>query len=454
LSKTKTVWFCQNCGQQSPKWIGKCPSCAQWNSFVEELLEKPSSGGSWQKTQDVLAITPKLIQTIEFKQESRIELPDEELNRVLGGGLVPGSLVLLSGEPGIGKSTLLLQLALKAKNLKTLYVTGEESELQVKMRAERIVQGDNQCYILTETNCKSILHAAQQLQPAMIVVDSIQTVWSPDIESSPGSVSQVRECATEFLKFAKSTQIPVFLVGHITKDGNIAGPKVLEHMVDTVLLFEGDRNYVFRLVRAFKNRFGSTAELAIYEMKGDGLREVNNPSEVFLSQRDESLSGIAVAAMLEGVRPMLIEVQALASSAVYGTPQRSGTGFDLRRLNMLLAVLEKRCGFRLGQKDVFLSIAGGLRVDDPAIDLAVACSVISSSEDISISGKYCFAAELGLSGEVRPVNRVEQRIAEAERLGFEKIFVSYYNKVQMPKNSKIQVVSCKRIEEVLRQVFG
>ena len=454
MSKSKTAWFCQNCGYQSPKWIGKCTSCNEWNSFVEEVLEKSTSGGSWQKTQEQGTSNPKLLQSIVYQQEARVVLPDEELNRVLGGGLVAGSLVLLSGEPGIGKSTLLLQLALKAKSLKTLYVTGEESDLQVKMRAERIESGESNCYILTETNCRSILHTAQQLQPAMIIVDSIQTVWSPDIESSPGSVSQVRECATEFLKFAKTTQIPIFLIGHITKDGSIAGPKVLEHMVDTVLLFEGDRNYVYRLVRAFKNRFGSTAELAIYEMKGDGLKEVSNPSEVFLSQRDESLSGIAVSAMLEGVRPMLIEVQALASSAVYGTPQRSGTGFDLRRLNMLLAVLEKRCGFRLGQKDVFLSIAGGLRVDDPAIDLAVVCSVISSSEDMSISGKYCFAAEIGLSGEIRPVNRVEQRIAEAERLGFEKIFISHYNKAQIPKNSRIQVISCKRIEDVLRQAFG
>lgn len=454
MSKTKTVWFCQHCGQQSPKWVGKCPSCSQWNTFVEEVLEKPSVGGTWQKAIDPNSSQPKLINDIVTKEENRIALPDEELSRVLGGGLVPGSLVLLSGEPGIGKSTLLLQLALKAKKLKTLYVTGEESDLQVKMRAERIESGDNQCYILTETNCRNILHSAQQIQPSIIIIDSIQTVWSPDVESSPGSVSQIKECATEFLKFAKQSNIPVFLIGHITKDGNIAGPKVLEHMVDTVLLFEGDRNFVFRLVRASKNRFGSTAELAIYEMKGNGLREVSNPSEVFLSQRDESLSGIAVSAMLEGIRPMLIEVQALASSAVYGTPQRSGTGFDLRRLNMLLAVLEKRCGFRLGQKDVFLSIAGGLRVDDPAIDLAVVCSVISSSEDVAIPGKYCFAAELGLSGEIRPVNRIEQRVAEAERLGFEKIFISQYNKFQLPSTSRIQVVSCKRIEEVLRQVFG
>ncbi|MBX7181236.1 MAG: DNA repair protein RadA [Bacteroidia bacterium] len=454
MSKTKTVWFCQHCGQQSPKWVGKCPSCSQWNTFVEEVLEKPSVGGTWQKAIDPNSSQPKLINDIVTKEENRIPLPDEELSRVLGGGLVPGSLVLLSGEPGIGKSTLLLQLALKAKKLKTLYVTGEESDLQVKMRAERIESGENQCYILTETNCRNILHSAQQIQPSIIIIDSIQTVWSPDVESSPGSVSQIKECATEFLKFAKQSNIPVFLIGHITKDGNIAGPKVLEHMVDTVLLFEGDRNFVFRLVRASKNRFGSTAELAIYEMKGNGLREVSNPSEVFLSQRDESLSGIAVSAMLEGIRPMLIEVQALASSAVYGTPQRSGTGFDLRRLNMLLAVLEKRCGFRLGQKDVFLSIAGGLRVDDPAIDLAVVCSVISSSEDVAIPGKYCFAAELGLSGEIRPVNRIEQRVAEAERLGFEKIFISQYNKFQLPSTSRIQVVSCKRIEEVLRQVFG
>lgn len=413
-----------------------------------------ASGSQWKKSSDLATAVPQKIADIESGNETRIILPDEELNRVLGGGLVPGSIVLLSGEPGIGKSTLLLQLALKAQNLKTLYVTGEESGQQVKMRAERIVSGANSCYILTETNIKNILDSAATLKPDLVIIDSIQTLWSADVESSPGSVSQIRECSTAFLKFAKQSNIPVFLIGHITKDGGIAGPKVLEHMVDTVLIFEGDRNYVFRLVRAFKNRFGSTAELAIYEMKGDGLREVNNPSEVFLSQRDESLSGIAVSAMLEGIRPMLIEVQALASTAVYGTPQRSGTGFDLRRLNMLLAVLEKRCGFRLAQKDVFLSIAGGLRVDDPAIDLAVVCSVLSSSEDIAISGKYCFAAEVGLSGEIRPVNRVEQRIAEAERLGFDKIFISFYNKKQIPAKTKIEVVACKRIEEVLRAVFG
>lgn len=455
MSKTKSAWFCRQCGHQASKWVGRCPSCGEWNTFAEEIIEKVTSseGSQWRKSEEIHA-TAKALFEIESNHHVRISTSDNELNRVLGGGLVPGSITLLSGEPGIGKSTLLLQIAVRGDSLKTLYVSGEESEQQVKMRADRISKSPSNVYILTETNVEQILNQANKLQPGLVIVDSVQTVWNPQLESSPGSVSQIRECTASFLKFSKQSGIPVVLIGHITKDGSIAGPKMLEHMVDTVLLFEGDRNYVFRLVRALKNRFGSTAELAIYEMIAEGLREVSNPSEVFLSQRDEQLSGIAVASMLEGIRPMLIEVQALASSAVYGTPQRSGTGFDLRRLNMLLAVLEKRCGFRLAQKDVFLSIAGGLRVDDPAIDLAVVCAVLSSSEDIAISPKYCFAAELGLSGEIRPVNRVEQRIAEAERLGFQQIFISYYNKWNSIASNRIKVIPCKRIEEVLKGVFA
>jgi len=456
--KVKTVYFCQNCGVQSPKWVGKCPSCNEWNTYVEEVVQKnePSASSAISKTsyhkKNAEAV---LIQEIGEQTEARIEIIDKELSRVLGGGIVPGSLVLFGGEPGIGKSTLMLQLALQEKNLKVLYVSGEESEQQIKMRASRIGLQNNQCYIFTETSTSNIIAKTDEIQPQLIVIDSIQTLYSPSMESSPGSVSQIRQCAAELMKLAKESAIPVFLIGHVTKDGSLAGPKVLEHIVDTVLQFEGERNHVYRLLRTTKNRFGSTNELGIYEMQGTGLREVNNPSEILITAREEAVSGVAISATLEGLRPMLIETQALVSTAAYGTPQRSATGYDLRRLSMLLAVLEKRCGFRLGIKDVFLNIAGGLKVEDPAIDLALVCSILSSNEDIAIEANICFAGEVGLSGEIRPVNRIEQRIAEAERLGFEQIFISKYNKLSVDHfSAKITVVQVAKIEEAFTQLFG
>jgi DNA repair protein RadA/Sms len=454
MAKIKTTFFCQSCGVQSSKWIGKCPSCNEWNTYVEEIIARPDKNGNIPKP-DSKAASPKLINDIDIQQDKRIILPDNELNRVLGGGLVPGSLVLFGGEPGIGKSTLMLQLALKVKNLKVLYVSGEESEQQIKMRAERIGVSNPECYILTETSTQNIFHHIEQLKPDILITDSVQTLHTAYIESSPGSISQIRETTAEILKFAKTTGTPVFLIGHITKDGQIAGPKVLEHMVDTVLQFEGDRNYVYRLLRTTKNRFGSTNELGIYEMQESGLREVSNPSEILISSREEPVSGVAIAATMEGLRPMLIETQALVSSAAYGTPQRSSTGFDLRRLSMLLAVLEKRCGFRLGVKDVFLNIAGGIKVEDPGIDLALVCAVLSSNEDMPISPKKCFAGEVGLSGEIRPVNRIGQRISEAEKLGFEEIFVSRYNKKGLaPQSFKIKVTFVGKVEEVFENLFG
>lgn len=459
MAKTKTAYFCQSCGYESPKWLGKCPSCSQWNTFVEEVLEKAgASVPDWKTSasQNSRSAKPAAIKDILFQEEHRILTPDQEFNRVLGGGIVRGSLVLIGGEPGIGKSTLLLQLALALDGMKILYVSGEESEHQIKMRAERLgVHATSDCYILTETSTQNIFKQIEQLEPDLLIVDSIQTLYSSHIESTPGSVSQVRECAAELLRFAKETSTPVFLIGHITKDGTIAGPKILEHMVDTVLQFEGDRHHVYRILRAIKNRFGSASELGIYEMQGTGLREVSNPSEILLSQRDEPLSGIAISAMLEGIRPMLIETQALVSHSAYGTPQRSATGFDTRRLNMLLAVLEKRCGFRLSAKDVFFNIAGGLRVEDPAIDLAVVVAVISSHEDLPISAKACFAAEVGLSGEIRAVNRIEQRIAEAEKLGFEEIFISRYNSKGLDTSRyQIAVRTVSKVEEVFASLFG
>ena len=390
---------------------------------------------------------PLLINEIDVSQEARMQTSDEEFNRVLGGGIVPGSLILLGGEPGIGKSTLLLQIALKLQ-YKTLYVSGEESQKQIKMRAERINPSSNNCYILTETKTQNIFKQIEALEPDIVVVDSIQTLHSDYIESSSGSISQIKECTTELIKFAKETNTPVVLIGHITKDGNIAGPKILEHMVDTVLQFEGDRNHVFRILRANKNRFGSTNEIGIYEMQGSGLREVSNPSEILISKKDEELSGNAIAATLEGMRPLMIEVQALVSTAVYGTPQRSATGFNAKRLNMLLAVLEKRAGFRLGAKDVFLNITGGITVDDPAIDLAVVAAILSSNEDEALQKDFCFAAEVGLSGEIRPVQRVEQRILEAEKLGFSTIFVSKYNKISL-KNTTIKIQLISKIEDLI-----
>jgi DNA repair protein RadA/Sms len=458
LAKTKTAYFCQSCGYESAKWLGKCPSCNQWNTFVEEVIEKnTTSVPTWKtETSSRKLSKPSKVDEIESSIERRIATGDKELDRVLGGGLVEGSLVLIGGEPGIGKSTLMLQLALNLKGKKILYISGEESEQQIKMRAERIKESPSaDCYILTETSTQNIFKQIEILEPEILVVDSIQTLHSSHIDSTPGSVSQVRECTAELLRFAKETGVPVFLIGHITKDGAIAGPKILEHMVDTVLQFEGDRHHVYRILRSIKNRFGAAAELGIYEMQGSGLREVSNPSEILLSQRDEELSGIAVSAMLEGARPMLIETQALVSAAAYGTPQRSATGFDTKRMNMLLAVLEKRCGFRLSTQDVFLNIAGGIRVEDPAIDLAVLIAIISSQQDIPISSKNCFAAEVGLSGEIRAVNRIEQRIAEADKLGFETIYISKYNLkgIDIAKyNLEIKAVS--KIEEVFEMIFG
>jgi len=487
MAKTKIAYFCQSCGFESPKWLGKCPSCQQWNTFVEEIIEKANvSVPDWKSgsTTTQRANKPVQVSEITFDEEQRLLTPDNEFNRVLGGGIVAGSLVLIGGEPGIGKSTLMLQLALNMPKLKVLYVSGEESERQIKMRAERLAplppeggaKGASSidtppsggrgagagCFILTETSTQNIFKQIEQLEPDLVVIDSIQTLHSAHIESTPGSVSQVRECTAEMLRFAKESGTPVFLIGHITKDGMIAGPKILEHMVDTVLQFEGDRHHVYRILRAVKNRFGSASELGIYEMLGEGLREVSNPSEILLSQRDEPLSGITISATLEGMRPMLIETQALVSTSVYGTPQRTATGFDTRRMSMLLAVLEKRCGFKLGAKDVFLNITGGIRVEDPAIDLGLAAAIISSHEDIPIPFKTCFAGELGLSGEIRAVNRIEQRIAEAHKLGFEQIIVSKYNLISGGKDKKridlsrynIAVKPVGSIEEVFALLFG
>jgi DNA repair protein RadA/Sms len=469
MAKTKVSYFCQSCGFEAPKWLGKCPSCSQWNTFVEEIVEKNNpSVPDWKPQSSSMQRSNKAvpIDKIEFDEEHRTLTPDKEFNRVLGGGIVAGSLVLIGGEPGIGKSTLMLQLALNMPGLRVLYVSGEESDKQIKMRAERLTAtpagGGADCYILTETSTQNIFKQIEHIQPEMVVIDSIQTLHSAHIESTPGSVSQVRECTAELLRFAKESGTPVFLIGHITKDGMIAGPKILEHMVDTVLQFEGDRHHVYRILRAVKNRFGSASELGIYEMLGAGLREISNPSEILLSQRDEPLSGITISATLEGMRPMMIETQALVSTSAYGTPQRSATGFDTRRMNMLLAVLEKRCGFKLGAKDVFLNITGGIRVEDPAIDLGLAAAIISSHEDIPIPFKTCFAGEIGLSGEIRAVNRVEQRIAEAEKLGFEQIFISKYNlptggedkkRIDLTRY-KIAVKPVGSIEEVFSLLFG
>lgn len=452
MAKLKTSFFCQNCGTQYSKWQGQCNACKEWNTIVEEVIQKEEKT-SWKPTSEIKK-TPKplKIAEIDSSQEVRMDTLDGELNRVLGGGIVPGSLILLGGEPGIGKSTLLLQISLKLP-YKTLYVSGEESQKQIKMRAERITSKDDNCYILTETKTQNIFRQIQEIEPEIVIIDSIQTLHTDYIESTAGSISQIRECTAELIKFAKETNIPVILIGHITKDGTIAGPKILEHMVDTVLQFEGDRNHVYRILRSLKNRFGSTAELGIYEMLGSGLREVSNPSEILLSHREEELSGTAIASTLEGMRPLMIEIQALVSTAVYGTPQRSTTGYNAKRLNMLLAVLEKRAGFRLGTKDVFLNVTGGISVDDPAIDLAVVASILSSNEDIAVGKDVCFAGEVGLSGEIRPVNRVEQRIQEAEKLGFATIFISKYNKLST-KYPGIKVVLVSKIEEVVEILFG
>ena len=434
--------------------MGKCYACGEWNTFIEEVIYRDEKGMPGSTARDPRSVKPVRISEVAFSHEARINTHDQELNRVLGGGLVPGSLILIGGEPGIGKSTLMLQVALKCAGQKILYITGEESDRQIRMRAGRIGISNEDCFILTETNMQSIFQHLDSVSPGFIIADSIQTLQTDQIDSSAGSVSQIKECAAELQKYSKRTNVPVFLIGHITKDGSLAGPKILEHMVDTVLQFEGDRNYGYRILRSLKNRFGSTSELGIYEMNDSGLREVANPSEILLSQRDEDVSGVAIAAMTEGQRPMLIETQALVSTAVYGTPQRSTTGFDARRLNMLLAVLEKRSGFRLGHKDVFLNIAGGIRVDDPAIDLAVVAAVLSSNQDSPVDSKTCFAAEIGLSGEIRPVNRIEQRISEAEKLGFSRIFISRYNTKGLDSKRKfIQVIPAGRIDEVYRKLF-
>lgn len=456
MAKTKSTYFCQQCGAESVKWVGKCPSCNEWNTLVEEIVVKSNKSGSNSGSfTHSKSPKPVKITDIGIQEHSRLSIYDKELSRVLGGGIVPGSLVLFGGEPGIGKSTLMLQLALMLNNIKVVYVSGEESEQQIGMRAERISAKNEHCFILTETNTQQIFTHLNQLQPGLVIIDSIQTLHTNQIESSPGSVSQVRECSAELLRYAKESGVPIFIIGHITKEGSLAGPKVLEHMVDTVLQFEGDRNHVYRLLRTTKNRFGSTNELGIYEMQGSGLREVSNPSEILITQREHSTSGVAIAASLEGNRPLLIETQALVSTAAYGTPQRSSTGYDLRRLNMLLAVLEKRCGFRLGVKDVFLNIAGGLKVEDPGIDLSLVCAILSSNEEIPLPQNICFAGEVGLTGEIRPVTRVDQRISEAEKLGFKKIIISGFNKKGINiSHSNIEVVAFTNMEEVFRYLFS
>ena len=456
MSKIKKAFFCSNCGYESAKWIGKCPACSEWNTFIEEIIDKGTEKEeSWNGYHsDKRVVKTIALNEIVTKEEKRINTNDSELNRVLGGGIVPGSIVLIAGEPGIGKSTLFLQIGLMMNQLTVLYISGEESDQQIKMRADRLKASNENFYLLTETSTQTIFQEIKKLKPQLVIVDSVQTLQSNLIDSSAGSVSQIRECAGEFQRFAKETGTPVFLIGHITKDGAIAGPKVLEHLVDTVLQFEGDRHYAYRILRTQKNRFGSTSELGIYEMTGEGMRIVSNPSEILIAQREEQLSGSAIAATLEGLRPLLIEVQALVTQSVYGTPQRTVTGFDLRRLQLLLAVLEKRGGFQFGMKDVFVNIAGGIKVEDPSIDLAVICALLSSYEDVPLPNHICFAGEVGLNGEIRAVNRIEQRIAEAEKLGFEKIIVSRYNKKSFdPKNYQIQVIALSKVDEVYQQLF-
>jgi len=458
MSKIKTAFFCTNCGYESPKWVGKCPSCSTWNSFVEEVVTKTKTQSSetWQDYHSNTNGKSKLIalKNIEAVEHPRMVTPDGELNRVLGGGIVPGSLVLVAGEPGIGKSTLFLQTALQLQGKKILYISGEESEQQIKLRAERLQIQNDDIYLLTETSVDLIFVEIKKLKPDVVIIDSIQTLQAPFIESAPGTVSQIRESTTAIQKFAKETNTPVFLIGHITKDGSIAGPKILEHIVDTVLQFEGDQHFAYRMLRTTKNRFGSTSELGIYQMTGAGMRPVTNPSEILITQKEENLSGIAIACTIEGVRPMLVEVQALVTHSVYGTPQRTVSGFDLRRLQLLLAVLEKKGGFQFGTKDVFLNITGGFKTEDPSIDLAVLSSLLSSFEDIPIPENICFAGEIGLSGEIRAVHRIEQRIAEAQKLGFEKIIISGYNKKAVKANDfSIEIVPMNRVDELYRYLF-
>lgn len=457
MSKVKSAFFCSNCGYESAKWLGKCPSCGSWNTFVQEVIHKETSQkeNNWKNFhEDKKEIKTIALHAVTTPEQRRIITPDAELNRVLGGGIVPGSITLIAGEPGIGKSTLFLQIGLLLKDITILYISGEESEQQIKMRADRLKIQNDQFYLLTETSTQTIFQEIKKLRPQLVIVDSIQTIQSPYIDSSPGSISQIRESASEFQRFSKETNIPVFLIGHITKDGAIAGPKILEHMVDTVLQFEGDRHYAYRILRTIKNRFGGTAELGIYEMSGEGMRGVNNPSEILITQKEDRLSGIAIASTIEGMRPLLIEVQALVTQSVYGTPQRTVSGFDLRRMQLLLAVLEKRGGFHFGVKDVFLNIAGGIKVEDPSIDLAVLCALLSSYEDVPLPDLTCFAGEVGLSGEIRAVHRIEQRIAEAEKLGFEKILVSRYNQKGLNlQKFNIEVISMGRVDEVYQYLF-
>ena len=456
MSKIKKAFFCTNCGYESAKWIGKCPACAEWNTFVEEIIDKGTDKEeNWNGYHSEKRVAKTIALTeIVAKEERRINTNDSELNRVLGGGIVPGSIVLVAGEPGIGKSTLFLQIGLMMNQLKVLYISGEESDQQIKMRADRLKASNENFYLLTETSTQTIFQEIKKLKPQLVIVDSVQTLQSNLIDSSAGSVSQIRECAGEFQRFAKETGTPVFLIGHITKDGAIAGPKVLEHLVDTVLQFEGDRHYAYRILRTQKNRFGSTSELGIYEMTGEGMRIVSNPSEILIAQREEQLSGSAIAATLEGLRPLLIEVQALVTQSVYGTPQRTVTGFDLRRLQLLLAVLEKRGGFQFGTKDVFVNIAGGIKVEDPSIDLAVICALLSSYEDVPLPNHICFAGEVGLNGEIRAVNRIQQRIAEAEKLGFEKIYIAGFNSKGLDtKKHSIEIVAIERVDEAYQLFF-
>lgn len=452
MKKTKTTFFCQNCGTQYPQWVGQCKVCGEWNTIVEELvvMEKENKYNS-SFTDKKPKNTIHRITEISSQEETRIITGNLELDNLLGGGIVPGSVILIGGEPGVGKSTLLLQISLQISK-KVLYVSGEESNNQIKMRADRMEILNSDCYILTEIQTQKIIKKAQELKPDLVVIDSIQTLYSPYIESSPGSISQIRECTSELIKFAKETSVPVILIGHINKEGTIAGPKILEHMVDVVLQFEGDRNYIFRLLRANKNRYGSTSGLGIYEMFSSGLKEIKNPSEILISKKDENLSGNAIGVTLEGLRPMLVEIQALVSTAVYGTPQRVTTGFDAKRLNMLLAVLEKRAGFHLGVKDVFLNITGGIRIDDPAIDLAVISAILSSNEDIPLPDNCLFTGEVGLSGEIRAVNRIEQRILEGEKLGYDVIFISKYNKIDTKKYN-IRVEKVSKVEDIYKILF-
>lgn len=455
MAKTKSVFFCSNCGNESPKWQGKCPACGEWNTFVEEVVSKSPTVKASYTGSPLPKSKPQQLHEITTSEEPRIDMYNEELNRVLGGGLVPGSMVLLGGDPGIGKSTLILQTVLQLRGKRTLYVSGEESAKQLKLRADRLGYDNPDCFIVCETSLQEIFVHIRNVQPDVVIIDSIQTIATDAIDSSAGSVGQVRECAAQILKFAKESGTPVILIGHINKEGSIAGPKVLEHIVDAVLQFEGDQHYMYRILRSIKNRFGSTAELGIYEMQQSGLREVSNPSELLLTQNHEGLSGVAISAAIEGVRPFLIETQALVSTAAYGTPMRSATGFDIRRMNMLLAVLEKRVGFKLAQKDVFLNIAGGLKVNDPAMDLAVISAILSSNMDLAIEQHVCMAGEVGLSGEIRPISRIEQRILEAEKLGFSKILVPNLNLKGFDTSKlNIEIFPVRKVDEAFRQLFG